>query len=158
MSNYQETVFSKVTTSVLGAVTLALLSLWVYQVAVAPIGTDPAPNTFYLLLAVFFAAMTFNFRKLVIKISGEGIKVGFGVFKKSVPWKNIEDCYIDETSAIRYGGWGVRFSRVKGNWRRVYNVFGGPRVVIRLKTGFFRELAFSTRNPEKVVEKVKERI
>ena len=71
-----------------------------------------------------------------------------------VLWENIEDCYIDEASAIRYGGWGIRLGRVDGKWRTVYNVIGGPRVVVSLNKGWIREFVFSTKNPEKVMRTI----
>jgi hypothetical protein len=40
----------------------------------------------------------------------------------------------------------------------VYNIIGTPRVVLSLKTGRFREFVFSTRNPEKVLSIINDRI
>jgi hypothetical protein len=40
----------------------------------------------------------------------------------------------------------------------VYNVVGGPRIVLSLKRGRFKEFVFSTKNPEEVIKIAKERI
>jgi hypothetical protein len=86
------------------------------------------------------------------------VVVGYGIFKRTTFWENIERCYLDEVSSIRYGGWGIRIGRVKGRWRLVYNVIRGPRVVLSLKKGWFREFVFSTKNPEEVMKIVGQRI
>ncbi|MBE0478970.1 hypothetical protein IBX65_07650 [Candidatus Aerophobetes bacterium] len=40
----------------------------------------------------------------------------------------------------------------------VYNIIGAPRVVFSLKKGTFREFVFSTSNPQKVMELVKQKV
>jgi len=151
METYDETLFSKWSTLLLFSITVIFILLYFYQIIVGPIGTDPAPNWFWLVMAVFMLAITINFGRLTTRITSAGLTVSYGIFKKRIPWRNIEDCYIDEASAIRYGGWGIRLGRVGGRWRTVYNVIGGPRVVVSLKKGRIRELVFSTENPEEVI-------
>lgn len=91
-------------------------------------------------------------------MTSRSIVVGYGMFKRTIFWENIERCYIDEVSSIRYGGWGIRIGRVKGRWRLVYNVISGPRVVLGLKRGVFREFVFSTKNPDDVMRVVRHMI
>jgi len=86
------------------------------------------------------------------------ISVGYGIIKHSILWENIEDCYLDNASTIRYGGWGIRIAKVKGKWRLVYNVIGGQCIVLSLKKGRFKEFVFSTGNPEQVIKLAKEQI
>ncbi len=152
MKTYHESLFSKWSTLILFSITVIFFLLYFYQIIVGPIGTDPAPNWFWFVMAVFMLAITINFRRLSIRITSAGLTVGYGIYKKRIPWKNIEDRYIDEASAIRYGGWGIRLGRVDGRWRTVYNVIGGPRVVVSLKKGWIREVVFSTENPEEVMK------
>ena len=40
----------------------------------------------------------------------------------------------------------------------VYNIIGGPRVVLSLKKGKFREFVFSTSDPQRVIEIVKQKV
>ena len=65
-----------------------------------------------------------TFWRLTIWISPDNITVGYGRITRQIPWKNIESCYLDETSAICYGGFGIRFARVRGKWGLVYNIIG----------------------------------
>lgn len=144
------------------ACTLLFLVLLVYQVLVGPVGDNPAPDWVYLLMFLWFAGLTAllrNFNKLAIEITTQSINVGFGVFKRVIPWDNIKGSYLDEASAISsYGGWGIRMAKVKGKWRLVYNVIGCPAVVLELEKGRFREFVFSTKNPDGVMETARQQI
>ncbi|MBE0516747.1 MAG: hypothetical protein IBX41_05080 [Methanophagales archaeon] len=155
---YAETIFSKGITAVLSIFTAGFLFVLVYQGLVGPLGDRPAPNWFFLYMVLFFLAITANFSRLSIKMTPRSVVVGYGIFKRTIFWENIERCYLDAASSIRYGGWGIRIGRVKGKWRLVYNVIGGPRVVLSLKRGWFGEFVFSTRNPEEVMRVVRHMI
>lgn len=153
---YEEDIYSRWNIVILGAVSLSLLGDLVYQLLVSPVGTRPAPDWFFLVIFLFFLALGVNFARLRIRVTPESITVGYGIIKHRVSWQYIADCYLDKASAIIYGGWGIRVGRVGGKWRLVYNILGGPRVVLSLKTGIFREFVFSTRNPEGVIQAIRQ--
>ena len=155
-SIYEEQIVSKGMTAIFVVVIVGLVFVSIYQILVGPLGTRPAPTWVYLLLIVLFLGVTATFSRLRITMTPRFIQVGYGVLKRTIPWGSIEHCYLDEASTVRYGGWGIRIARVKGRWRLVYNVMGGPRIVLSLKEGRFRELAFSTRNPEEVLRVVRQ--
>jgi hypothetical protein len=154
--SYEEKIFSKGITGLLAVVTVGFLLALVYQISVGPIGADPAPNWFFLLMFLLFLAVTINFSRLSIKMTPQSIVVGYGILKHTIPWENIEDCYLDKASTFSYGGWGIRIGRVMGKWRLVYNLLSSPRVVLSLNKGKFREFVFSTNNPQKVLAIVKQ--
>ena len=161
---YQETLpfpLAKFALVILALFTLLMLFLFFYQIAVGPLGNRPAPNWFYLVMFVFLAVITAfvtNFTKLTISIDSQSITVRYGMMKKTILWGDIEGCYLDESSELSYGGWGIRMSRVKGKWRLVYNVVGYKGVVLALRQGRFREFVFSTSDPDGVIGIVKQRI
>ena len=155
---YEEKIFSKGITIVLAIATTSFLFVLLYQTIVGPFGSQPAPNWFFLVMFLLFLGLTVNFSNLNIKMSPRYVSVGYGIFKHNIPWENIEDCYLDEASTIRYGGWGIRIGRVKGKWRLVYNVIGRPRVVLLLNKGKFKEFVFSTNHSQKVIEIVKQKV
>lgn len=155
---YEEKIFSKWITGILTIVTIVFLIVLVHQILVGQIGVHPTLNWFFLLIFLLFLGLTINFSMLGIKITTQSIFVSYGIFKHAVLLENAEDCYLDEASSMRYGGWGIRLGRVNGKWRLVYNVIGGPRIVLSLKKGRFREFVFSTKNPEELMRVVKQRI
>ena len=161
---YEETVpfpLIKVVLIILTVITLLMLFFLVYQLTVGPVGNRPAPDWLYLVMFLFFSGITAfvtNFSKLSIKMTTQSVIVGFGIMKKTISWDNIEGCYLDEAPGLSYGGWGIRLARIKGKWRSVYNVIGCPVIVLELRTGKFREFDFSTKNPQEVLEIVRQKI
>lgn len=129
-------------------VTIYLLFMLVYQ----------TPDWLFLLAFLLIFGATINFSNLIIKFTSQSVSVSYGIFRHNIPWEDIENCCLDETWTIGYGGWGVRIGRVKGKWRLVYNIVGGHRVVLSLKKGKFREFVFSTNNPQRIMEIVKQKL
>ena len=156
--SYEEILFSKISTIILSVVTLAFFLIYIYQITVEPTWAEPLPNWFWLLMTVILLAITINFSRMKIKIDNEGIFIIYGIMKKKISWKNVKDCSVDEGSPVKYGGWGQRFWRVKGNFRIIYNIAAGDRIVISLNSGFVREIVFSTRNPKEVMKIIKNNI
>jgi len=153
---YEERIISGWNVAIMAIVVLALLAALLYQLIVGPLGTDPAPNGFFIGMIVFFIALGINFAGLSITVGVDGVTVGYGIIRHRVEWGNIVSCRIDESSAVRYGGWGVRTAWVGGKRRLVYNIIGAPRVVVEKRAGRHHELAFSTRDPEAVMRAINE--
>ena len=162
---YKETIpfpLAKLIIGIFAAISLSLIVLLLYQVLGGPVGDNPSPDWFYLIMFLFFAGLTYfvtNFNKLSIEITTQSIKVDYGVLGRAIPWDDVNGCYQDEASAIgSYGGWGIPMGKVKGKWRLVYNVIGCPTVVLELGKGRFKEFVFSTKNPEMVLEVARQQI
>lgn len=152
---YEERIFAKVIGGLFGVISIIMLIVLLYQINTGALGDSPEPRILFLIIFIIFFILTLNFSRLIIRISFQSITVGYGIIKKRIPWENIEDCEVDKTPAIRYGGAGIRTARVKGEWVLVYNVVGGSRCVLKLKEGRFKRFVFSTRNPEEIVNIVK---
>jgi hypothetical protein len=150
---YSERLFSKWSTLLLGVITAVMLWQVVQQFQTAP--PDDLSPWFFPSMLVLFLAITVNFAWLTIRVTDAHVSVGYGVIRTQVLWHDIEDCYPDEASSVRYGGWGIRFGWYKGNRRLIYNVIGGPRVVLRRRNSRFPELVFSTSQPQEVIDSVR---
>ena len=140
---------------------LFFLAMFVYQITTGSLGSKPAPDWYYLAMGLFFAFMTFiifNFGKLTISATPQSITVRYGMFKRAMRWEDIGDCYVDESTAFSYGGFGIRIGMVNRKRRLVYNLIGGSRVVLVMKKGRFDEFVFSTKNPDAVMDVIKGRI
>ena len=143
-----------VVTAVMFLIALLMLILFLIQLIVGPIGDTPAPDWFYLVMFIFMTAIGFlvvNFRVLAIRINAQSVTVAYGLIKRTIPWGDIEEGFLDSSSPLGYGGWGARLARVEGRWRLAFNVIGASGVVLRLRKGRAREFMFSTRNPEQVL-------
>ncbi len=149
---YEKKLFSWIHAGIFIIVAGSLLSLILHQAAVGPWGDNPASNETLFVLLLVMVAIGVNFSRLSITINSKGLTVGYGILKKAIAWQKMVSSYQDETSAIMYGGWGIRLGRVAGKWRLVYNMLGRPRVVIVLQEGWYNEFVFSTQNPKEVIE------
>jgi len=155
---YEETLLCKTFGGITGVLTALFLAIYLYQALVGPIGTRPAPNEFFLAMFILFLAITVTFSRLSIAITGEAVTVGYGVLKRTYLFEDIADCYPDEASAIRYGGYGIRIGIYKGRKRLAYNIPRTPRVVLLLKRARYEEVVFSTSKPEEVIRVIRQQI
>lgn len=137
------------------------IGLFMYQAFLGPIGDTPAPNGYFAFMFLVFAASALiisNMRALRIRIDERGFRAAYGIFRQEYGWDVIQSVTIDTVSFLRYGGFGIRYTRAEGHWRRGYTVMGAPRVVLTLKRGAFRQFAFSTHRPEEVARVIGEYI
>jgi hypothetical protein len=150
---YEEHIFCKGIALALGLVTVGMLVMTIRQwLALSP-SADPVwlnPALF-----VFFLLLTLNFARLNVVITDEQATIGFGVIRSHTMWRDVVDCYPDETSVLRYGGWGIRIGCHRGKWRLVFNDIGAPRVVLLRRNNSIPEVIFSTHRPEQAVEAVR---
>jgi hypothetical protein len=152
---YEEKIFAKVIGGMIGAATAILFIILIYQVSINPSDEVPWLPVVILISFIIFLFLTLNFIRLVIRVTYQDITVRYGIFRRRIGWENIEDAYIDDTPAIKYGGAGIRTARITGEWVLVYNVVGGPRCVLKLKEGRFKRFVFSTKNPEEVINVIR---
>lgn len=153
---YEERLFSRWITLLLGAVTLTLLLPVLGQLQSGT--TDELPIWFFPMMFLLFLLVTLNFVWLAIRITDEEAVIAYGVVRHRVRWEDIEDCYVDEASAAWYGGYGIRVGWYKGKRRLIYNTIGDPRVVLLTKNSSTPEFVFSTAQPEDVVSRVREHL
>ena len=149
---YEEKLFSRINAVIFAVIVGLLLNALIYQLLVEPLGTNPAPNEYFVFMIFLFSAIGINFSTLRITIDYQDVTVGYGIIKKTIPREKIEKCYLDQTRAILYGGWGIRIGRVKGKWRLIYNTVGDHRVVVVFRNGWYQEFVFSTRNPQEIIK------
>jgi hypothetical protein len=151
---YEERLLSGWITLLLGAVTLVLLWQVVQQFQSG--STGDAPLWLLPLLLLLFAALTVNFAWLTIRVTDDGVVVAYGMIRRRMSWDEIRDCYLDEASAVRYGGFGVRIGSYKGTRRLIFNTIGDPRVVVLTTSATTPEFVFSTAHPEEIIRIVRE--
>lgn len=111
----------------------------------------------FLVLCLFFLFYSINYRTLSICLTRRALKLKFGIFTWTEPYENIAGCSIDPVSGLkRYGGAGIHFMLVQKRYRASFNFLEYPRVVVALKrkSGPVCDLSFSTRQPEKVLQKI----
>ncbi len=153
---YEERLSSLWTEALFVTLTLLFLSLSWWRVAVH--GVD-GWGIAWLLLFIVFLFYSLNYRTLIIRLTGECLRLTFGIFTWAVPLDNVAWCRHDDSPALaRYGGAGIHFLFVDHRYRASFNFLEHPRLVIGLKVkrGWVRDLAFSTRRPAEVMRLLEE--
>ncbi len=154
---YEETITWRLIAALVLGVLCFTAGVTIFAYANDP-SEDPMALLAILIVAVIGLEITFNFSRLSIRATFEGISVGFGKIKTSFRWDQIEDCYLDAASSIRYGGFGIRGGRFNGKNRLVYNITGAPRLVLKVKGAKYDEFVFSTKRPDELMRVIKGQI
>ena len=114
----------------------------------------------YAFLGLVFCFYVINFRELEISITDQTLQLKFGVIAWSSNIENIKsfDRY-DPPFWIKYGGAGVHFAMVDGDYKAFYNFLEYPRVMVGFhqKQGWVQSLVFTTRQPDKILQIMEDR-
>lgn len=152
-SVYEERLSSRRTEAVF--VTLAGLFLSLFGVRAVASGLGYLAGALLLGFG-FFLFYAINYRTLVIRMSPEALDLRFGLFSWRVPRSSVACCYRDDTPLWRVGGAGIHFGVIRRRYRVFFNFLEYPRVVLELSKarGLVRDIAFSTRRPEEIVDRL----
>lgn len=155
---YQEEIQSPKTSLLFTLLALIFSALFAWRVTAVGFKAFPIVC---LVLVVFFFSYIVNYQTLRITITEEAVLLKFGLIRWRTRLKNIQECKMDDSpNLIKYGGAGVHFAFVKGEYRAFYNFLEHPRILITFhhKQGLVQGLVFTTRQPEQVMEIIGSRI
>lgn len=151
---YRETIWWKLILLLITLVDIPLIaSIWYASSATSP--EDPFEVTILIVVLAVITFVVYSFSRFSVVITNSGIAAGFVVSKGRFRWDEVEGCYLDEASAMRYGGFGIKGGTYDGKTRLVYNVTGAKRVVLKVRGRRYNEFVFSTRNPEQVMRLIR---
>ena len=121
-----------------------------------------APSTFFrLLMAVVFLGsgwLIAGFTTYRLTIEPATLNLAFGRFKTAVRYEDIESFERDMKSGLAYGGWGFKLALTRDGWGKAYTLIGKSKIDLKLKTGRYRHIIFSTGQPDTVMEILHERL
>jgi hypothetical protein len=149
---YHEKLTSNRTTALFLGLTFLFLLLFIWRVNAT--GLNGLAVAF-LIFSLIFLFYTVNFRSLILQITSTSLVLRFGVFTWRVLLNNIASCLIDDIPAfLRYGGAGIHFMTVHERYRVNINFLEYPRLVVALKqkAGPVKDVSFSTRKPDDILE------
>ena len=155
---YQEKVQSLLTSLLFTLLALVFSTLFTWRVTVVGFRAFPIVC---LVLALFFFFYILNYQTLRITITEEAVLLKFGLIRWKTRLENIQTCKMDDSpNWIKYGGAGVHFALVKGDYLAFYNFLEYPRIRITFhhKQGLVQGLVFTTRQPEQVLGIIGSRI
>ena len=114
----------------------------------------------YVFIGLVFCFYVINFRELEISITDQKLQLKFGVIAWSSNIENIKSIIrYDPPFWIKYGGAGVHFAMVDGDYKAFYNFLEYPRVMVGFhqKQGWVQSLVFTTRQPDKILQIMEDR-
>ncbi len=145
---YEEKLTSRTTTALFIALTISFLLLLLWRWTVS--GVDALAVVFLCIFALFLF-YSINYRTLIIRVTSENLIFKFGLFTWALPLDDISECHPDDTPIwLKYGGAGIHFGWVRGQYRAFFNFLEHPRLVLvlRKKRGPVQSISFSTKQPE----------
>ena len=151
---YQEHISSKRTTALFATLTALSVLLLAWHLSR---GSAGFLRGFLIFLVVFFLFSSLNYRMLHIQLTPQALKLRFGIFSWTVPLDNVAGVQHDALPwLMRNGGAGVHFMTIRGRYRVSFNVLEFPRVVVALRTkvGPVRDVSFTTRHPDQLIERL----
>ncbi|AGB04752.1 hypothetical protein AciM339_0877 [Aciduliprofundum sp. MAR08-339] len=133
-------------------------AILLYQIFVAPIGSKPAPNWFFLLMIIIFLIFELGFHSYYLIITSDQLIVGFPMYKKYIPWNKIKDAKIDTKNAWRYGGYGIRVVSKKGKKTLVIIIPGTKKLTLKLKDLKWDSIVVSVKNVDNALNYIRQEI
>jgi hypothetical protein len=112
-------------------------------------------------MALVFLFYVLNYRLLKIYITEEYLSLRFGIVGWKTPLANIKQVSQDDSPWwIKYGGAGVHFAFVNKHYRAFYNFLEFPRLLVTFhqKQGLVQALVFTSRDPDRILEILSERL
>ena len=111
-----------------------------------------------LCISAMFLFYVLNYRVLHITLTSSTLTVRFSFMPWRIPLSTISGCRQDDISLWRIGGAGIHFSSFARRYRAMFNFLEYPRVIVELKEkrGLVRDIAFTTRQPEKLMRLLEE--
>jgi hypothetical protein len=149
---YSEKIRSNITSLLFLILAIIFFVLFAWRFSV--VGFRFVPGL-YVFLGLFFCFYLINFRALTISITDQTLHLNFGLIHWRTDIENIASSTLfDPPFWIKYGGAGVHFAMVDGEYMAFYNFLEYPRILIKFKQkrGRVQALAFTTRQPDTVLD------
>ena len=149
---YSEKIRSNKTSLLFGILALIFFALFAWRYSVVGLRFVPG---LYAFFGLFFCVYFINYRGLHITITDQTLQLKFGVIGWRTDIKNIaHSISYDPPFWIKYGGAGVHFATVDGEYMAFYNFLEYPRILIKFhqKQGIVQALVFTTREPDRILE------
>jgi len=155
---YSEKIRSNITTFLFAFLGLFFFTLFVWRYSV--VGLRFSPGLFGFL-GLFFFFYVINYRVLHITITDLTLQLDFGRVHWRTDLENIAKITLyDPPFWIKYGGAGVHFAAVEGEYKAFFNFLEYPRLLVRFnqKQGLVQALVFTTCQPDQILEILEKRI
>jgi len=154
---YEEKIFSKVMAFIFGATILFMLALLFYFLSL-PDEDNGIVVLIYLIIILILLFVGINFSILIIRITPDNLLISFGLFKKRIAWGDIKKCEIVNMSWTKFGGIGIRYTKLQGKTVLAYIVEGATKIALEMKGKKPQMFVFSTKNPNEILNIIRQKV
>ncbi len=154
---YEERIVSRVMVIVFLLVLSLLLIMLLYFLSL-PGETVEWVIMMYLSLILLFIFIGFNFSIFAITVTPDNLIIHFGMFKKKIKWADIKNYKIIEASWTKFGGLGIRVTKMDGKTTLAYVVEGSTKIALEIVGHKYQMFVFSTRKPEELMNIIRQKV
>ncbi len=154
---YEERIVSKVIALTFLLLTLLMVILFLYLLSLPGVDEERAA-LFYLIIIALLIFIGVNFSVFTVRVTPDNLLLYFGIFKKRINWKDIEKCEIVNLPWTKFGGLGIRITKIDGKMVMAYIVEKAPKLALEVKGQKYKMLVFSTRKPEELMNIIKQKV
>ena len=155
---YEEHVVFWLILVILVAAGLVFLYIFFYQALIGPVGTRPAPQWFNLTLVILSFALSYLFSSYKLVITEGSLIAGYPAYHINIPWKNIVSAEEEKRSMWRYGGYGIRTGKIKGEKALVLSLPRMKYIRLELRNLKWGYIIISTKNIESALNYIRQEI
>ncbi len=154
---YEERIVSKVIALTFLLITVLMVILFLYLLSLPGVDEGRAA-LFYLIIIATIILIGVNFSVFTIRATPDYLLLTFGLLKKRINWGDIENCEIVNIPWTKFGGLGIRMTKLNGKMTLAYIVEKAPKVALEVKGQKYKMLVFSTRKPEELINIIRQKI
>ena len=143
---------------ILAAAAVIFLFIFIYQALIGPVGTNPAPQWLILTLIIIFILLCCLFRSYNLVITENSLIAGYPVYHIHLLWKNIVSAEEEKRSMLRYGGYGIRTGKIKGEKALVLSLPRMKYIRLKLRNSKWGYVIVSTKNIESALNYIRQEI
>ena len=155
---YEERIVFWIILIILVPLTLIFFYIFLYQALIGPLGSKPAPQWFILTLTILFFALSYLFSSYKLAITENSLIAGYPVYHIHIPWENIVSAEEEKGNMWRYGGYGIRIGKIKGEKVFLLSLPRMKYIRLKLRNSKWGYVIVSTKNIDSVLNYIRQEI
>lgn len=130
---------------------------FIYQLLHGSVGNNP-PEWFYLIMTLLFLILELGFSSYNLIITTDMLVVGFPIYYKKIPWSKIIEVEESSEASWKYGGFGIRVTRIEGKAALAIIIPGEKRLKLKLDDPKLCFLIVSSKNLDEALNYIHQEI
>ncbi len=126
------------------------------QISGTPVGSNPTPVWLHIILITIFLFFGLSFSSYILIIYSDFLAVGFPVYKVKIPWEKIEGVEIENKSLWKYGGYGIRITKINEKKALIVAIPRTKILKLKMNGGKWGYVLISTNNPDTTMGYIKQ--